>query len=98
VIQINTKDGAMKNKHYLPPSQISPSTFKAIVDAAVANRHRLLALTPSSIKDAMTHELDYYAHLLANHYSTTTPLAPMTITDVHQLTNFQRDNCGITGL
>jgi hypothetical protein len=98
VIQINTKDGAMKNKRYLPPSQISARTFKAIVDAAVANRHRLLALTPSSIKNAMTHELDYYAHLLANHYSTATPLAPMTIADVHQLAKFQRDECGITGV
>jgi hypothetical protein len=98
VIRINTKYGAMKNKHYLPQSQVSASNRKAIVDAAVATRNQLLALTPSSIKKAMTHELDYYAHLFANHYSPTTPFAPMTIADVHQLANFQRDTCGITGL
>jgi hypothetical protein len=98
VIQINTKDGAMKNKRYISPTQITPSIFKAIVDAAVANRNRLLALTPSSIKVPMTHELDYYAHILANHYSTATPLAPMTIADIHLLAKFQRDKCGITGV
>jgi hypothetical protein len=95
VIQINTKYGAMKNKRFLPTSKVTPSGWKAIVDAAVTERSHLLAVAPSDIKKALTHELAWFARIKANHYSKSTPLAPWTVTEVGQITNFERTKCGI---
>ena len=95
VIQINTKYGAMKNKHYLFP--IPPKASKTIISYAVAHRTQLLAVTPSVIKKAMGDELTYYAHVVASHYAPTTPLAPFTPAEATQLLNFQHAKCGITG-
>ena len=95
MIKINTKYGTMKNKRYLPAGKVPLSAWKGVVDAAVAGRSHILAVTPSSIKKAMTHELDYYARVKANHYSFGTPLAPFTVAEVTQLGNFQRTKCGI---
>jgi len=96
VIQVNTKYGTMKNKRFLPTSKVSASAWKKVVDAGVAGRSRLLAVTPSSIKTAMTHELAWFARVKANHYSSATPLAPWTVAEVTQITNFERTKCGIT--
>ena len=65
-------------------------------DAAVANGDEYIALAPSSIKTAVTHQVAYYKHIKANHYSTATPLAPMTLADVKKVTNFEKTQCGIT--
>jgi hypothetical protein len=95
VIQVNTRLGTMKNKRFLPTASVTPSMWKKVVDAAVAGRSKFLAVTPSSIKTAATHEMAYFAHLKANHYSRTTPLAPWTVAEVTQITNFEKTKCGI---
>jgi hypothetical protein len=76
-IQLNTKYGTMKNKHYL--AQSSPAYLKAfvnVVNAALAGRAQYLAVTPAEIKTAVTHEFGYSANLKASGFKTTTPLAP----------------------
>ena len=95
VIQINTKYGAMKNKHYLNP--IPAKASKTIIAYAVAHRAQILAVTPASIKKAQSDELTYYAHAVANNYAPTTPLTPLTPAELTQLLNFQHAKCGITG-
>jgi hypothetical protein len=96
-IQLNTKYGTMKNKHYL--AQSSPAYLKAfvnVVNAALAGRAQYLAVTPAEIKTAVTHEFGYFANLKASGFTTTTPLAPLTIGDVKKLIAFQKQKCGIT--
>jgi hypothetical protein len=95
VIQANTKAGAMKNKRFLPVGTISPSTWKKVVDVAVSGRSRFLAVTPSSIKTAVTHELDYFARIKAHNYSRTTPLGSWTVAEVGKITDFEKTKCGI---
>ena len=96
VIDANTRAGTMKNKRFLAPAKITPVMWKKVVDAAVANGDKYIALAPSSIKTAVTHQIAYFKHIKANHYSKTTPLAPMTLADVKKITNFERTQCGIT--
>ena len=95
VIQINTKYGTMKSKRFVPLAKVPPSTWKALVDAAVAERGHLIALAPSEIKKAVTHELAWFARIKANHYSKATPLGPWTAAEIGQITNFERTKCGI---
>jgi hypothetical protein len=95
VIQVNTKYGTMKNKRFVPISKVPLSAWKKVVDAAVAGRNHYLALAPSSIKTAVKHQLSWFANVKANHYSSKTPLAPMTIADVKKITEFERTKCGI---
>ncbi len=95
VIDANTRAGTMKNKRFLSPSRITPVMWKKVVDMAVANGSKFIALAPSSIKTAVTHQIAYYKHIKANHYSKTTPLAPMTLADVKKITDFERTQCGI---
>ena len=96
VIKVNTKYGTMKNKHYLPQAKVPLSSWKKVVDAAVKGRRQILAVTPSAIKTAQIHQLDWFKRVQANYYSAVTSLAPMTIADVRLLTNFQKTKCGIT--
>jgi hypothetical protein len=97
VIKINTKYGTMKNKRYLPEGQVPLRAWKGVIDAAVTQRGRILAVTPKSIKTAMTHELDWFARVRKNNYNRiSTPLGSFTLADIKQLTNFQRTQCGIT--
>jgi len=96
VIDANTRAGTMKDKRFLAPSKITPILWKKVVDAAVSNGGEFIALAPGSIKTAVTHEIAYYRHIKANHYSTTTPLAPMTLADVKKIMDFERTQCGIT--
>ena len=98
VIRINTRFGTMKNKRYLPQSEVSDKARIAVVEYALAHRGQLLALTPSQIKKAQRDELAFYARWKANHYARTTGLAPMTIAEYKQLAEFQRTKCGITGI
>ena len=98
VIRINTKYGAMKNKRYIPQDQVPMRSRIAIFEAALRERSKLLAITPPEIKKAMRDELTFFAHLKANHYAPTTPLTPLTIAEVKQLSAFQRTKCGITGI
>ena len=86
----------MKNKRFLPPGQVPLAAWRKVVDAAVANRDRYLALAPSEIRTAVKHQLAWFAKVKANHYDLRTPPAPMTIADVHKITNFERTKCGIT--
>lgn len=95
VIQINTKYGTMKNKRFVPIDTVKPSVWKAIVDAAVANRNRLLAVAPSEIKKALSHELGWFVRIKANHYSKATPLGSWTSAEIAEITNFERTKCGI---
>jgi hypothetical protein len=96
VIDANTKAGSMKNKRFLPTNSITPSLWKKVVDAADAGGDRFIALAPNSIKTAVKHEIAYFRHIKANHYSRTTPLAPWTLAEVKQITTFERTQCGIT--
>jgi hypothetical protein len=96
VIETNTKAGTMKNKRFLPTNRVSPSAWKKVVDAAVADGDRFIALAPSSIKTAVRHEIAWFRNIKANHYSKNTPLAPMTLGDVKKITKFERTECGIT--
>jgi hypothetical protein len=41
-----------------------------IVDEAVAHGDKYIALAPSSIKTAVRHQIAYFKHIKANHYST----------------------------
>src|SRR5262247_2422218 len=50
VIQTNTKYGTMKNKRFVPVSAVSAKNWKALVDAAVAGRSKLIAVAPAEIK------------------------------------------------
>jgi hypothetical protein len=95
VIDTNTKAGSMKNKRFLPVNSITPSLWKKVVDAADAGGDRFIALAPSSIRTAVKHEIAYFRHIKANHYSRTTPLAPWTLAEVHQVTDFEKTQCGI---
>jgi hypothetical protein len=98
VIRINTKYGAMKHKRYIRQDQVPMRSRIAIFEAALREQAKLLAITPPTIKKAMRDELAFFAHLKANHYADTTPLTPLTIAEVNQLSAFQRTKCGITGL
>lgn len=95
VIETNTKYGTMKNKTFLSVRNVPLSAWKKVVDAAVAGRSRFIALAPSSIKTAVAHEMAYFAHIKANHYSQTTPLTPWTVAEVTMITNFEKTKCGI---
>ncbi len=95
VIRINTKYGTMKNKRFVPLAKVPPSTWKALVDAGVAQRSRLIALAPSEIRKAVTHEMAWFARIKANRYSKATPLGSWTTAEVGQITNFERTKCGI---
>ena len=95
VIQTNTKYGTMKNKRFLAPGEVPMSAWKKVVDAAVAGHDRYLALAPSEIKTAVKHQLAWFARVKRNKYALSTPLAPLTIADIHRITNFERTKCGI---
>lgn len=95
VIQTNTKAGTMKNKRFLLPGQYPPSAWKKVVDAAVANRDRYLALAPAEIKIPVKHQLAWFAKIKANHYKFPASSAPMTVADVKAITNFEKTKCGI---
>ena len=94
---INTKYGAMKNKHHLPGTKVPLKSQKAIVSAAVAQSAQILKITPAAIKKAMSDELTCYAHLKARNYASPASLAPFTIAEAGQLLDFQHAKCGITG-
>ena len=95
VIDTNTKAGTMRNKRFLDFSTVPLSAWKKVVDAAAAHGDKFIAIAPSSIKTAVTHQIAYFRHIKANHYSKTTPLAPMTLADVKKITDFERTQCGI---
>jgi hypothetical protein len=96
VIRTNTKYGTMKNKRFLPSSQVPLSAWKKLADEAVAHGDRFIALAPSEIKTAVRHEIAWFKRLKANNYSRTTPLAPWTVAEVAQITKFEKTKCGIT--
>lgn len=96
VIDANTKAGTMKNKRFLDVSTMSASAWKKVVDLAAAHGDKFIALAPGSIKTAVRHQIAYFKHIKANHYSRTTPLAPMTLADVQKITDFERTRCGIS--
>ena len=95
VIDINTKHGRMKDQRYLPEDQVPPNTWKALVDAVVADRDQLLAMTPSSIEEAESPGLDWFGRAQANQYKRSTPLGSFTLADREQLVDFQTTECGI---
>jgi hypothetical protein len=97
VIQLNTKYGVMKNKHYLPINTVPPKAQKAVISAGLAHRTQILALTPTVIKKATSDELTYFAHLRASGYSLQVSPAPFTVAEARQLLIFQHAKCGITG-
>ena len=95
VIRINTQFGTMKNKRYLPTGQLSKKAIVAVMEYALKNRAKLLAITPNEIRTAQVHELGFYAKLKANHYAPSTPLGPFTLADNEKLIAFQKAKCGI---
>jgi hypothetical protein len=95
VIKINTDSGRMEDKTYMPEREVSPSTWKTLVDAVVADSDHLLAVTPSSIKSAEGRGLDWFAQVRANDYDRSTPFGSFTSDDREQITDFQKTNCGI---
>ncbi len=85
----------MANKQYLQAGLADPAKAKAVSQEAVNRRKEFLAITPPEIKDAMAHELDYYAAALKD------PAAGMgnfTLADIQALSNFQKTTCGIGGI
>jgi hypothetical protein len=81
---------------YSYPGANPTRAWKGVIDAAVTQRNRILAVTPKSIKTAMTHELDWFARVRKNNYNrVTTPLGSFTLADITRLTTFQRTQCGI---
>jgi hypothetical protein len=95
VIDINTKHGRMVDRRYLPEDQVAPGTWKGLVDAVVADRDELLAVTPSSIEEAQANGLDWFVRARDNAYSRSTPLGSFTLADRDQLVDFQKAECGI---
>ena len=95
VIDANTKAGTMKNKRFVSFATVPLSAYKKIVNEAVANGGKYIALAPGSIKTAVTHQIAYFKNIKAHNYSKTTPLAPMTLADVKKITDFERTQCGI---
>ena len=61
----------------------------------MTGRSRFIALAPASIKTAVTHQMAYFVHLKANHYSQWTPVAPWTLAEVKKIANFEKTQCGI---
>jgi hypothetical protein len=96
VIRANTNAGIMKNKRFLPINQVPAAAWKKVVDLAVAQGDRFIDLAPSEIKTAVKHEIAWFKRLKANHYSRNTPLAPLTLAEVKQITNFEKTKCGIS--
>ena len=96
VISVNTKYGTMKNKRFLFPTQVPPSSWKKVIDTTLANQNQYIALAPGSIKTAVKHQVAWFKKVKANHYNLRTPLAPMTIAEVHAIANFEKTKCGIT--
>lgn len=96
VIQTNTKYGTMKNKRFLLPGQFPASAWKNVVDAAVANRDRFIALAPAEIKTAVKHQMAWFVKVKKNRYAFNTPIAPMTLAEVNKITNFEKTKCGIS--
>ena len=97
VIQINTKYGTMKNKTDQPQAWLNLSVRKAVIEAALRNKGRRLAITPSEIKTAMAHELVWFAHMKAWHDGPIASSLPMMVADAEKLSAFQRTKCGIKG-
>lgn len=95
VIQTNTAAGTMKNKRFLLPGQFPQSAWRKVVDAAVANRDRFIALAPAEIKTAVKHQMAWFVKVKKNRYAFNTPIAPMTVAEVNAITNFERTKCGI---
>ena len=95
VIRINTQFGTMKNNRYLPIGQLSKKAIVAVMEYALKNRAKLLAITPNEIRTAQIHELAFYTKLKANHYAPSTPLGPFTLADNQKLIAFQKVKCGI---
>jgi hypothetical protein len=95
VIDINTRAGTMANKQYLESGLADPVKAKAAAQEAVKRRNELLAITPPEIKDAMTHELNYYVASLKN---PSAGMGDFTIADVRALSSFQKTKCGIGGI
>ena len=96
VIDTNTKAGTMKNKCFLPLNSLTPSVWKKVVDAADAGGDRFIALAPSSIRTAVKHEIAFFRHINANHYSNQTPLGSYSLSNIKKITNFEKTQCGIT--
>ena len=89
-------EGRDDEKQALDSSETVPlSAWKKIVNEAVANGSKYIALAPSSIKTAVRHQIAYFKNIKARNYSKTTPLAPMTLADVKKITDFERTQCGI---
>ena len=95
VIRANTNAGTMKNKRFLPVDQVPAGAWKKVVDLAVAQGDRFIALAPNEIRTAVKHEIVWFKRIKANGYSRNTPLAPWTLAEVKQITNFEKTKCGI---
>ena len=63
VIDANTKAGTMKNKRFVSFATVPPSAYKRIVNEAVANGAKYIALAPSSIKTAVKHQIAYFKNI-----------------------------------
>lgn len=95
VIDINTRGGTMINKNFVQDGVKDPVKAKAVAQESVNRRSEILAITPPEIKDAMAHELDYYAAALAN---PSAGLGDLTPADLQALIDFQKTECGIGGI
>src|SRR5262245_31373675 len=52
-IHIATEAGIMVDKHYIPPQQETLDQFKALVNASLANRDRLVTGPPDDVRAAV---------------------------------------------
>jgi hypothetical protein len=93
IIDINTRNGAMKDKQFLSEAQVKPGADNLVRDEMVSRSAELLTAATADVKGALAAQLDYYARSQKNTYA---PLGPLTADRLQQIKTFESTKCGIT--
>ncbi|MBI2764351.1 MAG: hypothetical protein HYX53_00400 [Chloroflexi bacterium] len=93
IIDINTRNGAMKDKQFLSEAQIKPGADNLVRDEMVSRSAELLTAATADVKGALAAQLDYYARSQKNAYA---PLGALTSERLQQIKTFEATKCGIT--
>jgi len=95
-IQIATESGIMVDKHYIPPLQETLDQLKALVNAALANRDRLVTGLPDDVRAAVDVQLQYFQALKDNDFSSATPVPAGLDAATQTVNQYQVSACGVT--
>ena len=96
MIHVNTKYSLMKNRHYLPESEMSVARWKGVIDTTLAQQKHYIAIAPPSLRKTLTHEIAYYARVKQKGYILTkAKLGTFTLAELGQVVDFQRTQCRI---